>query len=491
MQFFSFLITGFLLVSSVVFAQSTSIHGINSTTSDLPMGASGRTILTLTSTGSSSGIIRFLHPHSGAITAYIDTANGLASFGNITGPTNFSGKATFLNGVKISGYDDAYRGLVVDYRIQSGPSGVGGQGGLYVGPAQYFGSYDNTRLGIWNNGYWGVLVNNYGNVGIGTVNPIYKLDVTGEIRSTSTISGSSLRSDYLWINGAVDALNAYRLNTLIKLANTSCGAGQALSRDSSNNIFCVTATGGSGGGGGGGSTTSYNYYCDAAHGSTGKVLWKAENGVSYCKFPVNTLSTCPAGQAVTSFDAVTETLHCGAPLADQVCTGGKVLTGYDADGLPQCGYAVSNSTCEVGKVVVGFANGVPQCGSAPGSTINLNANPGACHIVTANHHNGYFDAGGPAPTANARCANNEYALSGGGYAGYISNAYHYNPDQSLECTDLGAINNGSAQSYLTGYLYYNAIDTDMKGWTVKSMAGYDTQRNYMCVKAWAVCCPMP
>ena len=63
-----------------------------------------------------------------------------------------------------------YGVLNVDGRIFSGGPG---SGGMWVdgGSQQFVGSYDSTRMGLYNNGDWRVVVNDSGNVGIGTARP--------------------------------------------------------------------------------------------------------------------------------------------------------------------------------------------------------------------------------------------------------------------------------------------------------------------------------
>jgi hypothetical protein len=86
-------------------------------------------------------------------------------------------------------------------RIQTGTDSIGGTGGVWVGPNQFFGSGDASRLGIYNNN-WAVTVQNTGAVGIGTTLPQAALDVAGGVKiGTDTGSCTTARAGTLSYSG--------------------------------------------------------------------------------------------------------------------------------------------------------------------------------------------------------------------------------------------------------------------------------------------------
>lgn len=73
--------------------------------------------------------------------------------------------------------------ITTNGRIWSGQNSTAG--GIWVNsisgsPTQFFGTLDNTsKMGLYNNGDWRFIIDNTGNVGIGTTTPTAKLHVNG------------------------------------------------------------------------------------------------------------------------------------------------------------------------------------------------------------------------------------------------------------------------------------------------------------------------
>jgi len=108
---------------------------------------------------------------------------GLWNGTNATGTINLSATTVTMGGnvgigttspnnrLQIYGSGGGNIDLSVNGRILTGDAV--GNGGIWVNSAntQFFGSYNSTTNGIYNNGYWALNVNSSGNVGIGTTNP--------------------------------------------------------------------------------------------------------------------------------------------------------------------------------------------------------------------------------------------------------------------------------------------------------------------------------
>jgi hypothetical protein len=109
--------------------------------------------------------------------------------------------------------------LTVSGRIASGTPG---NGGLWVdgGTSQFFGSYDSTHLGIYN-GAWRMVMDNAGDVGIGTAAPPAMLSVGATSQFQVNSSGAITAGT---IPGAV---TGYCQFGAASGTATNCAAGQA------------------------------------------------------------------------------------------------------------------------------------------------------------------------------------------------------------------------------------------------------------------------
>jgi hypothetical protein len=101
--------------------------------------------------------------------------------------------------VHINGSGGGTTDLLVNGRITTGDAS--NAGGMWVNSSQnmFVGASSASTLGFYNNGAWRMIVDNGGNVGIGTTSPQYKLEVHG-----TTIIGQ-------YTNGmaVIDAFNSY------------------------------------------------------------------------------------------------------------------------------------------------------------------------------------------------------------------------------------------------------------------------------------------
>jgi hypothetical protein len=94
-------------------------------------------------------------------------------------------------------------------QIRTGTDGSGGTGGVWVGPNQFFGSFDATRVGIYNNG-WDFTIQSNGAVGIGAGNtaPQSELDVAGGMKiGSDTVCNSAKAGTISWTNGSLNVCN--------------------------------------------------------------------------------------------------------------------------------------------------------------------------------------------------------------------------------------------------------------------------------------------
>lgn len=76
--------------------------------------------------------------------------------------------------------------LLISGRIKS----TSMEGGLWIGDERFVGGFEN-KIGFWNKTAYHLVVQNNGNVGIGTYNPVAKLDVRG---SLTAYSGSNFNA---------------------------------------------------------------------------------------------------------------------------------------------------------------------------------------------------------------------------------------------------------------------------------------------------------
>lgn len=113
----------------------------------------------------------------------------LATNGNIGIGTTSPGSRLTVNGAGGNTVD-----LSVNGRIRTGDAN--NLGGIWVNTGtQFFGQLDANKMGIWNSG-WRVIVDNAGNLGVGTASPEFILDVNGRSRFRS----AGGRTAGIWFN---------------------------------------------------------------------------------------------------------------------------------------------------------------------------------------------------------------------------------------------------------------------------------------------------
>jgi hypothetical protein len=134
-----------------------------------------------------------------------------------------------------------------------------------------------------------------------------------------------------------------------------------------------------------------------------------------------------------------------------------------------------------GKVGIGTTNPQGALDVENGSntaTICLNGkctptaiNPATCHIVTATGQP-------PVYVSDARCADNEFLLNGGGKAN----------QGSIWGGGLCPSGTPAADATRDGFIHTSAPDGDMKGWSVDGYGGNES--GDVCTEAFAVCCSL-
>ena len=97
------------------------------------------------------------------------------------------GTATPRTRLEVKGTGGGNIDLLVNGRIRTGDPG--NMGGVWLDNAntQFVGQFDANKLGLFNNNGWRMVVDNVGNVGIGTTNPLAKLDVNGDARLSGNV----------------------------------------------------------------------------------------------------------------------------------------------------------------------------------------------------------------------------------------------------------------------------------------------------------------
>ena len=126
-------------------------------------------------TGEGIGSQRTVGGNQYGLDFYTSSANRMS----ITGGGNVGlGTSTPGTRLEVVGGGGGGIDLRVNGRLQTGDAT--NAGGVWVNSAnsQFLGQFDATKLGFFNNG-WRMVVDNGGNVGIGTATPNYKLEVNG------------------------------------------------------------------------------------------------------------------------------------------------------------------------------------------------------------------------------------------------------------------------------------------------------------------------
>lgn len=135
-------------------------------------------------TGGSPGLGKVLTSDANGLASWKENSNSNSNFWTIStfGTSIFTEKD-----VTIRGKD----GLYVSGRIVTGDYNNNGGVWLNSSQSQFIGQDGADLLGLWNNG-WAITINKDKNVGIGTTDPLYKLDVNGNglVRGNQIITGN-------------------------------------------------------------------------------------------------------------------------------------------------------------------------------------------------------------------------------------------------------------------------------------------------------------